>query len=40
MDYVNPPDVVRNMVNVGSSKLELPGRHLVIRRMLAGAIWG
>ena len=40
MDYVKPQDIVRDMVNSGSLKLELPVRHLLIRGALAGAYLG
>lgn len=40
MDYVKPPDVVKDMVSTGVLKLDLPVRQLVIRGALAGAYLG
>ncbi|MER3425340.1 MAG: formate transporter, partial [Nitrospiraceae bacterium] len=40
MDYVKPQEIVRSMLDMGVSKLDLPARHLVIRGMLAGAYLG
>ena len=40
MDYVKPQGVVESMLAGGTSKLDLPPRHLVVRGMLAGAYLG
>lgn len=40
MDYVKPLGVVESMLAVGTIKLNVPPRHLVIRGMLAGAYLG
>ena len=40
MDYVKPQEIVRDMVNTGGLKLDLPVRHLLIRGALAGAYLG
>ena len=40
MDYVKPQEIVKDMVNTGSLKLDLPVRHLLVRGALAGAYLG
>ena len=40
MDYVKPQEIVREMVNTGGLKLDLPVRHLLIRGALAGGYLG
>lgn len=40
MDYVKPPDIVKDMLNTASMKLELSPRDLLIRGALAGAYLG
>ncbi len=40
MDYVNPIEVVKNMVNTGATKGALPTKDLVIRGFLSGALLG
>lgn len=40
VDYVMPQEIVRDMVNTGGLKLDLPVRHLLIRGALAGAYLG
>jgi formate/nitrite transporter len=40
MDYVKPPDMVKEMVAAGALKLDLAPRDLVIRGVLAGAYLG
>lgn len=40
MDYVKPHDVVKEMVNTGALKLDVPASHLLIRGALAGAYLG
>ncbi|SPP66061.1 formate/nitrite transporter family protein [Nitrospira lenta] len=40
MDYVKPLGVVESMLAGGTTKLNVPPRHLVIRGMLAGAYLG
>ncbi|MEQ1626537.1 MAG: formate/nitrite transporter family protein, partial [Nitrospira sp.] len=40
MDYVKPLGIVESMLACGTSKLNIPPRHLVIRGMLAGAYLG
>jgi formate transporter len=40
MDYVKPQEIVKDMLNTGTMKLDLPVRHLLIRGALAGAYLG
>ena len=40
MDYVKPPEIVKDMLNTGVTKLDLPVRHLLVRGALAGAYLG
>jgi len=40
MDYVKPQQIVKDMVNAGGLKLDLPVRHLLIRGALAGGYLG
>ena len=39
-DYVKPQQIVKDMVNAGGLKLDLPVRHLLIRGALAGGYLG
>ena len=40
MDYVKPPEIVKDMLNTGVTKLDLSVRHLLVRGALAGAYLG
>jgi len=40
MDYVKPQEIVKDMLNTGTMKLDLAVRHLLIRGALAGAYLG
>jgi formate transporter len=40
MDYVKPQEIVKDMLDTGIMKLDLPVRHLLIRGALAGAYLG
>jgi formate transporter len=40
MDYVKPQEIVKDMLNTGLMKLDLPAHHLLIRGALAGAYLG
>lgn len=40
MDYVRPQEIVKDMVDTGSLKLDLPIRHLLVRGALAGGYLG
>jgi formate/nitrite transporter FocA (FNT family) len=40
MDYVKPAEVVKTMIDVGSLKLSLAPRDLLIRGALSGALLG